>query len=324
MSGSRFEFGVLLHTRHLIREGGPTNFSPLWEEAMFAEKIGFDHLWLGDSVTILDKARGDCLTTMAALAAKTERIRIGVVPFLAALRNPVLLAHALATLDVISNGRIIIGASVGSVKQDMNEQFDACEVPHHEKAGRLNESIEIMRRLWTEKAVTFEGKYCQVRDVGILPHPIQKPTIPIWFATGRNEKALQRAGRLGDGWITNASTLDAFTSCRRVVDAHATHPVPEGRAYTNALYASFRLDSDGERARSEGWAWMEDFFRQPRAKLSQHLAIFGTPDECARVLRGYMEAGLTAIIARIASEDQKTQMQLVMDELKPRLVRDPS
>jgi Luciferase-like monooxygenase len=87
MSGSRFEFGVLLHTRHLIREGGPTNFSPLWEEAMFAEKIGFDHLWLGDSVTILDKARGDCLTTMAALAAKTERIRIGVVPFLAALRK---------------------------------------------------------------------------------------------------------------------------------------------------------------------------------------------------------------------------------------------
>jgi alkanesulfonate monooxygenase SsuD/methylene tetrahydromethanopterin reductase-like flavin-dependent oxidoreductase (luciferase family) len=319
MSAPNIELGVLLHTRHLIRESGPTNFDPLWEEAVFAEEIGCDHFWLGDSVTILDKARGDCLVTMAALAAKTKQIRIGVAPFLPALRNPVLLAHTLATLDVISKGRIIVGASVGSVKQDMNEQFDACGVAHGEKAGRLNESIEIMRRLWMEGAVTFEGKYYRIRDVGILPHPIQRP-IPMWFATGRNESALKRAARLGDGWITNAATLEIFTGSRRVIDAHRAESAPKQTNYANALYASFHLNRDGDRARAEGWAWMEDFFRQPRAKLGQHLAIFGTPAECAQVLRGYREAGLTAVIARLASEDQKTQMRLLLHELKPRLM----
>ncbi|HEY6999486.1 MAG TPA: LLM class flavin-dependent oxidoreductase, partial [Candidatus Binatia bacterium] len=112
------EFGLLLHTRQLIRqEDAAQSFERLWADALQAEEAGFHHIWLGDSVTVLDKARGDCLTTMAALAAHTNRIRIGAVPMLAALRNPVLLAHALATLDVISNGRIILGVSVGPVRE---------------------------------------------------------------------------------------------------------------------------------------------------------------------------------------------------------------
>ncbi len=77
------EIGVLLHTRHLIREGGSSpSFAPLWDDAVLAEEMGLDHIWLGDSITLLDKARGDCLTTLAALAIKTKRIRLGVVPFL--------------------------------------------------------------------------------------------------------------------------------------------------------------------------------------------------------------------------------------------------
>jgi len=316
---SGLEFGVLLHTRHLIREEGATDFSPLWEDARFADQVGFDHLWLGDSVTILEKARGDCLTTMAALAAKTENIRIATAPFLAALRNPVTLAHALATLDVISQGRMIIGASVGSVKQDMNDQFDACGIPHDEKAGRLNECLELLHRLWTEKSVTFEGRYYQLKDVGILPRPVQKPTIPLWITTGKNERALRRAARFGDGWITNASTLEDFARYRQALDVYTREYGRERQLGSTALYASFHLDADGDRARARGWAWMEDFFRQPKAKLAQHAAIFGSADECAAVLRGYMDAGLTAIIARFASDDQKAQMQLAIDELKPRL-----
>ena len=87
---------------------------------------------------------------MAALAAKTSTIRIGTVPFIMALRNPVLLAHAVATLDVISSGRIIIGVSSGHQYPYVEREFAACGVPFHEKAGRLNESIGLIRRLWTE------------------------------------------------------------------------------------------------------------------------------------------------------------------------------
>ena len=88
------EIGLLLHTRQILRqEDAAQSFEHLWTDAAQAEEIGFDHIWLGDSVTVLDKARGDCLTTMAALAARTDTIRIGAVPMLPALRNPVLLAH---------------------------------------------------------------------------------------------------------------------------------------------------------------------------------------------------------------------------------------
>src|SRR4030095_13510437 len=85
------EIGVLLHTRQIVRqEDAAKSFEQLWSDAAQAEELGFDHIWLGDSVTVLEKARGDCLTTMAALAARTDKIGIGGVPILPALRNPVI------------------------------------------------------------------------------------------------------------------------------------------------------------------------------------------------------------------------------------------
>lgn len=99
------EFGLLMHTRNLIGDGGVADFGPLWEQAATAEQAGFDHLWLGDSVTTPNSPRGDCLTTLAGLAMATERVGLGIVPMLVSLRDPVLLAHALATLDVIARGR---------------------------------------------------------------------------------------------------------------------------------------------------------------------------------------------------------------------------
>src|SRR6266542_3177096 len=193
------DIGLLLHTRQIIRqEDAAKSFDQLWSDAALAEELGFDHIWLGDSVTVLDKARGDCLTTMAA---RTNNIRIGAVPMLPALRNPVLLAHALATLYVISKGRIILGVSVGPVRDYIQSQFAACGVPTQEKAGRLSEFIEIMRRLWKETTINYDGRYFKLDDVGILPHPAQKPGIPIWIAADRNENGFKRVGRLGDGWV---------------------------------------------------------------------------------------------------------------------------
>src|SRR5262249_6793264 len=141
------DVGLLLHTRQIIRqEDAAKSFDQLWTDAARAEEVRCDHISLGDSVTVLEKACGDCLTTMAALAARTEKIKIGAVPMLPALRNPVLLAHALATLDVISEGRIIPGVSVGPVRDYIQRQFTACGGPPQEKARRLGECVAITRR----------------------------------------------------------------------------------------------------------------------------------------------------------------------------------
>jgi alkanesulfonate monooxygenase SsuD/methylene tetrahydromethanopterin reductase-like flavin-dependent oxidoreductase (luciferase family) len=314
------EFGLLLHTRQIIRhEDAAKSFEQLWSDAAQAEELGFDHIWLGDSVTVLDKARGDCLTAMASLAACTRTIRIGAVPMLPALRNPVLLAHALATLDVISKGRIILGVSVGPVRDYIQRQFAACGVPPQEKAGRLGECIEIMRRLWSERTINYEGRYYKLSDVGILPHPAQKPAIPIWIAADRSENGFRRVGRLGDGWVTLAPTSEIFSAARRKIDHYAEANGRAGKCPVSALYATFNVQSDGERARGEGWQWMERFFEQPREKLGYHCTIFGTPAECVRLLNGYVDTGLTTVIARIASEDVRSQASFLLNELKPQL-----
>jgi len=314
------EIGLLLHTRQIIRqEDAAQSFEHLWADAAQAEEIGFDHIWLGDSVTVLDKARGDCLTTMAALAARTSTIRIGAVPMLPALRNPVLLAHALATLDVISKGRIILGVSVGPVREYIQRQFAACGVPPQEKAGRLGECIEIMRRLWSEKTINYEGRYYKLNDVGVLPHPAQKAGIPIWIAADRNENGFKRVARLGDGWVTLAPTLERFTAARHKIDQYAQEQNRLGKCRDTALYATFNIQTDGNRAKNEGWQWMESFFEQSKEKLGHHFTIFGSVDDCLHLLKGYAAAGLTAIIARIASDDVGAQSHMLLNEIKPQL-----
>src|SRR5216684_1739065 len=198
MSSPELEFGLLLHTRHLIRKGeNLSQVAELWETASFAEKIGFDQLWLGDSprLSLLDRAHADCLTLMAALAAKTSTIKIGTVP-------------------------IIIAVGVGHQYPYAEREFAACGVPYHERAGRLNESIQLIRRLWTESAFAYAGKYFQFEELGVEPKPIQSP-IPMWIAAGDNENALRRVARLGDGWFTVAHTAEQFVARRKKIDLFA-------------------------------------------------------------------------------------------------------
>ena len=317
---SAFEFGLLLHTRGMLGDKDrPPNFNELWEDAALAEQMNFDQIWLGDSVCILNRARGDCLTTMGALACKTNRIKIGTVPLIAALRNPVLLAHSLATLDVISNGRISVGVSVAGTAEYNEREFIACGVPFHQKAGRLSESIVLMRRLWSEESFAFNGKYYQFKEVGMLPKPMQKPGIPIWIAAAKNDNALRRVATLGDGWVTIAHNLQDFASRRQKIDAYAAELGRQNDVRGSSVFASINLGRDGETAKEEGWSWMERFFGRPRREITSQATIFGTVKECAEILHRYIDAGLTGLIIRIASADEKTQMKRLIQELKPAL-----
>jgi alkanesulfonate monooxygenase SsuD/methylene tetrahydromethanopterin reductase-like flavin-dependent oxidoreductase (luciferase family) len=117
-----------------------------------------------------------------------------------------------------------------------------------------------------------------------------------------------------------AHTAEQFAASRRKIDLYAQEHRRAGKCPVSALYATFNIQSDGDRARSEGWRWMEKFFQQPKEKINYHFTIFGTPEECATWLKGYAEAGLTTVIARIASDDVRGQAQLLLQEIKPKLV----
>ncbi len=314
------EFGLLLHTRHWVRnDRAPAGLEEFWRAAEDAEAAGFDHLWIGDSPRIarMDRAHADCLTVMAALAAKTRKIKIGAVPLIAGLRNPVLLAHSLATLDVISSGRIIIGVSAAPQYKFAEQEFEACGVPFEQRAGRLDEAIQLMRRLWAEESVSFQGKYLRLNGIGVQPMPVTK-SIPIWCAAGDNENALKRVARLGDGWFTVAQTPQIFAARRTKIERFARE-LGQKRNLPSMLFATFHLHPVKDKAEEEGWNLAESYFRQPPAQLKHLSPFFGTPEECAEKLQRYVAAGMTGVVARFVAPDIEVQTRLLLNEVKPRL-----
>jgi probable F420-dependent oxidoreductase len=138
----------------------------------------------------------ETLTTMGYLMGATQRIRFVTSVMILPYRNPIVAAKMLASLDVLSGGRVIVGAGVGWMK----EEFENIRTePFSERGKVTDEYIAAFRELWTSENPSFDGKYCRFSDIVFLPKPVQKPTIPIWIG-GHSKQAIRRAARLGDGW----------------------------------------------------------------------------------------------------------------------------
>lgn len=320
MSDKALEIGILLHTASLARDGVERpRLDPIWAEARLIESLGYDHIWVGDSSrTETAWPRADCISMMAGLAIATSKIRIGTVPLSVPLRNPVLLGHQLATVDVMSNGRLVIGVSIGKGGPLGDQEFAACGVPRRERGARLSESLELMRRLWTEDLVTFEGKFYSLPgETGIRPMPIQRPIMTYVCANGA-EAGLRRAGTYGDGWFCGTKDPERFARMRAVVDEAAREAGREGAADRSALFTAIHLDRDGHKARMDATAHLDAYFGGHKAGNAAN-GYFGSPEEIAEHLQPLIDRGLTTICARIVSNDYEGQAELIQKDLLPKL-----
>jgi probable F420-dependent oxidoreductase len=198
---------------HLPASSATVTAEDLVRFAQQAEALGFYCLTVADHVivpknisvpypyTVDGKYPGtgyhfETLMTMGFLAGATKRIRFATSVMIAPYRNPIITAKMLSSLDVLSNGRVIVGLGVGWMK----EEFDNLQAPPYEERGKVtDEYIKAFRELWASDNPSFKGKYCNFSNVVFLPKPVQKPTIPIWIG-GHSKQALRRAGQLGDGW----------------------------------------------------------------------------------------------------------------------------
>ena len=166
------------------------------EQAERVEELGFDSLWTSEHMLFYVPIF-DTVTVLAAWAARTKRLLLGTAVMLLPLRHPTVTAKEVASLDIISNGRIILGVGVGG---EFAREFVACGVPLNERGPRTNEAIQVMRRLWNESHVNHEGRFFRLEDATMEPKPVQRPGPPIWIA-GRSEAAMRRAALLGDGYL---------------------------------------------------------------------------------------------------------------------------
>src|SRR5881296_2213482 len=158
------ELGVLLPTREAVMSGRPETGSML-AMAERAEATGFDSVWIGDSITA--RPRHEPLTLLAAVAARTRRVRLGTAVLLPALRNPVVLAHVVGTLDRIAGGRVILGVGIAADTPAIRKEFDAVGVPFERRVGRFLETLEICRALWSRDGEPSEGAPSQETRDGV-------------------------------------------------------------------------------------------------------------------------------------------------------------
>jgi probable F420-dependent oxidoreductase len=317
MAREKPSFGVLLPTRGVILQAqGAPDLSPIFDVARAAEDTGYDSIWVGDS--ILAKSRMEALTTMGALAARTRRVKIGTAVLLAALRHPVVLAHALATLDVLSAGRIVPGIGVGRSEPLLEHESENCGVPFKTRATRLEESLDILMRLWTEPVVDFAGKIFTLTKVELLPRPVQKPRPPIWLASNLVERGLKRVALQGDGWITNVPSPDTYRRCWEKIEGYAKAAGKNPADLTKVLYLTVHVGSDGQRAKAEGSQFLSNYYHKAPGEMEKLLVTtMGNPEDCLKTIASYQALGVTTFIVRFAAKDQMGQLQLWSEQVLP-------
>src|SRR5437016_6523249 len=198
--------GYLLPTRESVMEGRPAA-APLIALAERAESLGFDSIWVGDSV--LARPRHEPLTLLAAVASRLRRVEIGTAVLLPVLRNPVLLAHQVATLDQIAEGRLTLGVGIAADVPNIRQEFTAAGVPFERRVGRLLEGQRLARALWSGQPVDWNGRW-KVEHAVLGPTPHRPGGPPIWVG-GSVPASLDRAGRFFDGWLPLAPAADEWT-----------------------------------------------------------------------------------------------------------------
>ena len=223
-------------------------------EAVEAEKAGFDAVFVPER-----HARTECmfpstLTLMSALAVRTERVKIGSYVIMPPLYDPVHLAEQAAMIDVLSRGRLILGVGVGYHV----DYFNHFGVPIRQREGRFEESLEILDTAWTSKGpVAHHGKYYDYDAIHVTPKPYQKPRPPVWIGAFR-PKSIARAGRLGDVWGM-APFFDGFDTLKAQLDIYRQAAQQAGKRPSVALLRDGWLASSMEEAEATfGRLWVEE------------------------------------------------------------------
>src|SRR3989441_8131687 len=311
------ELGVLLPTREAVMSGRPETWSML-AMAERAEATGFDSVWIGDSITA--RPRHEPLTLLAAVAARTRRVRLGTAVLLPALRNPVVLAHVIGTLDRVAEGRVILGVGIAADTPAIRKEFEAVGVPFERRVGRFLEILEICRALWTGDHVSFSGKHFTLHDVTMEPKPHRPGGPPIWIG-GSGPTALREAARF-DAWFPTGPSVEFFAEHFPRIRAAAAAAGRKPDDVTRAAYVTLALVANPLAAEPRLDRFLETYYAQPaRAVLVRPACAAGPIDGCVEWLQRWVDAGARHINLRFAGGDQLAQGDDAASRLLPRLKR---
>ena len=308
--------GFLLPTRELVMSQPTPDVGRIIELAERAEALGFDSVWVGDS--ILARPRLEAFTTLAAVAARARSVKIGTAVLLPALRHPVVMANEAANLDLLSEGRLILGLGIAANMPAVRAEFEACGVSIDHRLGIFEETVTLMRRLWSEPSVTFSGRHFQLKDVKLGLRPHNGSSIPIWIA-GSVDNALRRVARLGDGWYPNPVSPQVFAEQSQQLDGFARDAGRDPQALHRCVYTTLNINDDAAQAERETRAFAEGYYHVPYEVIAPLQSFcFGTPETCVAWLRDLAAGGAQTIVIRFACPDQTGQLERCAADILPR------
>jgi alkanesulfonate monooxygenase SsuD/methylene tetrahydromethanopterin reductase-like flavin-dependent oxidoreductase (luciferase family) len=309
------EFGVLIPTREVVMSGRPET-APLLAMAERAEAAGFDSVWIGDSITA--RPRHEPLTLMAAVAARTRRVRLGTGVLLPALRPPVVLAHIVGTLDRVAEGRVILGVGIAADTPAIRREFAAAGVPWERRVGRFLETLEICRALWSRDHVSYTGKHFMLDDVTMEPKPPRAGGPPIWIG-GSGPTALREAARF-DAWFPTGPSVEFFAQHFPPIQAAARAAGRPPDAVSGAAYVTLALDPSRAAAEQRLHRFLEAYYSAPAAAMMARQATYAGPVEGAvEWLQRWIAAGARHLAFRFAGGDQLAQVDEAAKKLLPSL-----
>jgi probable F420-dependent oxidoreductase len=296
---------------------GAPDLTKIIDLAVQAEALGFDSVWVGDS--ILARPRLEALTTLAAVASRTRRVKLGTAVLLSALRHPVVLANEAANVDILSHGRLILGLGIATRTPIVEREFAACGVPFGRRLGMFEEGVEIMRRLWMDPQVTFRGRHFQLQDVSLGLRPTQPGGIPVWLA-GAVDNALRRVVRLGDGWFPNPSSPQAFADLWDRLQTVAREMGRDPTALHRCVYTTLNINADVAQAEREMRTFVEGYYGAPYETMARAQGLrSGTAQACAEWLQEFSAAGAQTVVIRFGGPDQFQQLERCAEEVLPQV-----
>ena len=314
MGGLSNQFGIAM--RNFMRYPDIPDAQALIEYGVRMEALGFDSLWVWDHILLgVDPHFPilDSLSLITAVAARTEKIKLGTGILILPVRNAVVLAKQVSSIDQISKGRLILGLASGWYKRE----FDAVGVDFHQRGKLMDINLEVMAKLFAEDQVTGEFGPYNLRSAVMYPKPYTKPRPPLLIG-GYVDRVLQRAAVTGDGWLTYFYTPDGFTKSWAKIRnfAEEAGKDPDTLLNANQLPIMVGKRSDIEKPMMEWLTTEWDFASWSDSTTDS--AIMGTVDECVEQLQAQLDVGVQKIIF-VPYRYEMEQVEVIAKEIIPRL-----
>jgi probable F420-dependent oxidoreductase len=274
------------------------------------ESWDIDSVWVSDRIAA-PRPTLDPVVFMAFLASRMRNMKFGTSALVLPTRHPVVLAKQLATLDFLCKGRLLLVVGIGG---DDSRDFDATGVRKEERGRRGDETIVLLKKLWTEEQVTFEGQFYSVRDLTLLPRPYQKCGPPIWVG-GRSKAAYRRAGRLADGWLVSSVTPSEVAAGIAAIRNHAAEvgrQVPDDHYGVLVPFCFARNTEEALRAAGPSIRRRQDISPEDYAGL-------GTVEQVRQKIEEYVAAGATKFVMRPygPKDTHEDQVKMLAKEVIP-------